>query len=180
MSVTTDRASIVNAALERALHTDQIVAHDGAREVRICAGTACHASGRPAVTAAFRDLLAEQGLADAVRVVETGCHGFCEQGPIVVLQPQGLFYSRVRATDVAGIIAASIAADGIYEKRLYKDPDQRRTRAVRARHPLLRRPEAPCPAPERQDRSVLDRRLPRPGRLHRPRQGARRRTIPRA
>ena len=90
--------------------------------MRICAGTACHASGRPAVTAAFREQLADKGLADTVRVVETGCHGFCEQGPIVLLQPQGLFYSRVRATDVAGIITASIEADGVYEKRLYKHP----------------------------------------------------------
>jgi NADH-quinone oxidoreductase subunit F/NADP-reducing hydrogenase subunit HndC len=119
---TTDRAQSIHVALERALHTDGVVAHDGAREVRICAGTACHASGRPAVTAAFHDQLAELGLADEVHVVETGCHGFCEQGPIVVVQPQGLFYSRVRANDVAGIIAASIASDGIYEKRLYRDP----------------------------------------------------------
>jgi NADH:ubiquinone oxidoreductase subunit F (NADH-binding)/(2Fe-2S) ferredoxin/Pyruvate/2-oxoacid:ferredoxin oxidoreductase delta subunit len=118
----TDRATAIRHALERALHPDGIVAHDDAREVRICAGTACHASGRPAVTAAFREQLAELGLSDTVRVVETGCHGFCEQGPIVVLEPQGLFYPRVRAHDVAGIIAASIASDGIYDKRLYKDP----------------------------------------------------------
>jgi NADH:ubiquinone oxidoreductase subunit F (NADH-binding)/(2Fe-2S) ferredoxin/NAD-dependent dihydropyrimidine dehydrogenase PreA subunit len=123
MSVTgTDRASAIRDALGRALHPDGIVAHDDAREVRICAGTACHSSGRPAVTAAFREQLAELGLSDTVRVVETGCHGFCEQGPIVVLEPQGLFYPRVRANDVAGIIAASIASDGIYDKRLYKDP----------------------------------------------------------
>jgi len=122
MTVTSDRKSVIGAALARALHPDGIVAHDGAREVRICAGTACHSSGRPAVTAAFRDQLAEQGLSDTVRIVETGCHGFCEQGPIVVLQPQGLFYSRVRAADVAGIISSSVVADGIYEKRLYKDP----------------------------------------------------------
>ena len=123
MSLTTaDRATVIREALARALHPDEIVAREGTREVRICAGTACHASGRPAVTAAFRDQLAEQGLSDTVRVVETGCHGFCEQGPIVVLEPRGLFYPRVRAHDVAGIIAASIAADGIYDKRLYKDP----------------------------------------------------------
>jgi NADH:ubiquinone oxidoreductase subunit F (NADH-binding)/(2Fe-2S) ferredoxin/Pyruvate/2-oxoacid:ferredoxin oxidoreductase delta subunit len=123
MSLTIDdRATVIREALARALHPDEIVAREGTREVRICAGTACHASGRPAVTAAFRDQLAEQGLSDTVRVVETGCHGFCEQGPIVVLEPQGLFYPRVRAHDVAGIIAASIAADGIYDKRLYKDP----------------------------------------------------------
>jgi NADH:ubiquinone oxidoreductase subunit F (NADH-binding)/(2Fe-2S) ferredoxin/Pyruvate/2-oxoacid:ferredoxin oxidoreductase delta subunit len=123
MSVTTgDRTSMVQETLRRALHAGEVVAHEGASEVRICAGTACHASGRPAVTAAFRDQLAEKGLSDTVRVVETGCHGFCEQGPIVVVQPRGLFYPRVRASDVAGIIETSIVADGIYQKRLYKDP----------------------------------------------------------
>jgi NADH:ubiquinone oxidoreductase subunit F (NADH-binding)/(2Fe-2S) ferredoxin len=120
--VTGDRVTAVKSALERAHHPAEVVAHEGALEVRICAGTACHASGRPAVTAAFRDQLAEKGLADKVRVVETGCHGFCEQGPIVVVQPKGLFYARVRAADVAGIIEASVTGDGIYEKRLYKDP----------------------------------------------------------
>ena len=76
---------------------------DGAVEVETCAGTACHASGRPAVTAAFREELANRGLADEVVVLETGCHGFCEQGPIVLVQPKGIFYARVRATDVPGI-----------------------------------------------------------------------------
>ena len=123
MSATTgDRASVIQAALERALHADEVIAREGAREVRVCAGGACHAAGRPAVAAAFRDQLAEQGLSDTVRVVETGCHGFCAQGPVVVVQPQGLFYSGVTAGDVAGIIAASVVADGVYDKCLYRDP----------------------------------------------------------
>jgi NADH:ubiquinone oxidoreductase subunit F (NADH-binding)/(2Fe-2S) ferredoxin len=115
-------ATAVMDALHSALRPDGIVAHEGALEVRICAGTACHASGRPAVAAAFRQELADRGLVGDVAVVETGCHGFCEQGPIVVLQPKGIFYARVRPDDVAGIIAASIQGDGFYEKRLYRHP----------------------------------------------------------
>ena len=122
MITVTDKASAIMAGLKRAYQADAVVAHEGALEVRICAGTACHASGRPAVTAAFKEELAARGLADKVRVVETGCHGFCEQGPIVVLQPKGIFYARVRADDVAKIIAASIEGDGFHEKRLYRDP----------------------------------------------------------
>jgi len=70
---------------------------------------------------AFRDELESRGLAGKVRVVETGCHGFCEQGPIVLLQPKGIFYARVRPDDVAKIVAASIEGDEFFEKRLYKD-----------------------------------------------------------
>ena len=124
-AVAGDRTTLVHDALKAAFRPDRVVAHDGAVEVRICAGTACHASGRPAVTAAFRDEIAARGLGDRVAVVETGCHGFCEQGPIVVLQPKGVFYPRVRPDDVAKIVEASIVNDGIYEKRLYKDPQTR-------------------------------------------------------
>jgi NADH:ubiquinone oxidoreductase subunit F (NADH-binding)/(2Fe-2S) ferredoxin len=121
-TLVTERGTAVRDALARAMDPDGVVAHEGAVEVRICAGTACHASGRPAVTAAFKEEFASRGLADRVAVVETGCHGFCEQGPIVVLQPKGIFYAHVRADDVAGIISASIEGDGFYEKRLYKHP----------------------------------------------------------
>ncbi len=101
------------------------VADEANAEVRICAGSACHASGRPAVTASFREELASRGLADSVRLVETGCHGFCEQGPIVVLWPSGVLYPRVRPSDVARIVEASIVNDGLFTKRLYKDPTTR-------------------------------------------------------
>jgi NADH-quinone oxidoreductase subunit F len=117
-----DKTRAIRDALAAALRPEGVVAHQGELEVRICAGTACHASGRPAVTAAFKDELATRGLSDKVRVVETGCHGFCEQGPIVVLQPKGIFYPRVRTDDVAKIVEASIVGDDVVENRLYKDP----------------------------------------------------------
>ena len=117
-----DKTRAIRDALAAALRPEGVVAHRGELEVRICAGTACHASGRPAVTAAFKDELATRGLSDKVRVVETGCHGFCEQGPIVVLQPKGIFYPRVRTDDVAKIVEASIVGDDVVENRLYKDP----------------------------------------------------------
>jgi NADH-quinone oxidoreductase subunit F len=115
-------AQSIDEALAKARDPEAYIADDGKAEIRICAGTACHASGRPAVTAAFREELAARGLADSVRVVETGCHGFCEQGPIVVLRPAGIFYPHVQPDDVGKIVEASVAADGVYQKRLYKDP----------------------------------------------------------
>src|SRR5674476_23549 len=123
MSTTTiDRAAAIQAALAQALHPDSIVAHEGAFEIRICAGTACHASGRLAVRDAVVEELANRGLTAKVAVVETGCHGFCEQGPILVIQPKGIFYPHVRSQDVAAIIEQSVEGDGFVEKRLYRDP----------------------------------------------------------
>jgi len=121
MSTTSVREEQIGAALERAFRPDEVVIRDDRREVRLCAGTACHASGRVAVREAFTEELAERGISD-VAVVETGCHGFCDQGPIVVLQPQGIFYPRVKANQVAKIVEASIAGDGVVDRLLYKDP----------------------------------------------------------
>ena len=91
-------------------------------EIKICAGTACHATGRVALREALKKDLAERGLADEVKVVETGCHGFCEQGPIIVLQPAGIFYPRVKPKDVPEIVETSVIDDGVVERLLYKDP----------------------------------------------------------
>jgi NADH-quinone oxidoreductase subunit F len=112
----------VAAALAAARDPAAVVSDDDAAEIRICGGSACHASGRLAVVAAFHDSLAAHGLTGAVRVVQTGCHGFCEQGPIVVVRPAGVFYPHVRPEDVDAIVAASVADDGVDAKRLYKDP----------------------------------------------------------
>ena len=121
-TTTTDRAAAIQAALAQALHPDSVVAHEGALEIRICAGTACHASGRLGVRDAVVEELANRGLNGKVAFVETGCHGFCEQGPILVIQPKGIFYAHVRPQDVAAIIEQSIEGDGFVEKRLYRDP----------------------------------------------------------
>ncbi len=112
----------VGEALARARDPRAYVTDDARSEIRICAGTACHASGRPAVTAAFRDEIAARGLDGTHRLIETGCHGFCEQGPIVVLWPAGVFYPHVRPEDVPKIVEASVVGDGVYQPRLYKDP----------------------------------------------------------
>ena len=114
--------SAIDEALVRARDRSVYVSDDGHAEIRICGGSACHSSGRLAVVTAFREELATRDLAGTVRVIETGCHGFCEQGPIVTLWPGGTFYPRVRPEDVAKIVEASVVNDGVYEKRLYKDP----------------------------------------------------------
>jgi (2Fe-2S) ferredoxin len=116
------RAARIDAALAAAADKSAYLADDGKAEIRICAGTACHASGRVALREAIKASLEKRGLSDSVRVVETGCHGFCELGPIVVLRPQGLFYPRLKPKDIEEIIATSVVGDGVVERLLYKRP----------------------------------------------------------
>jgi len=112
----------IDKALKTKADQSAYLADDEKTEIRICAGTACHASGRVALRKAVEKTLAERGLTDKVAVVETGCHGFCEEGAIVVVRPQGLFYPRLKPKDIEEVIATSVVGDGIVERLLYKDP----------------------------------------------------------
>ena len=112
----------IDKALKAAKKDEAYLADDNKKEIRICAGTACHASGRVALREAVDKALEQRGLADEVKVVETGCHGFCEQGPIIVLRPQGIFYPRLKARDIDEIVETSIVGDGVVERLLYKHP----------------------------------------------------------
>jgi NADH-quinone oxidoreductase subunit F len=90
--------------------------------VAVCCGTGCIACGGRAVADAFRTEIDARGLGERVRLLTTGCHGFCERGPLVVLRPQGVLYQQVKPEDVAEILETSIEADRIVERLLYVDP----------------------------------------------------------
>lgn len=90
--------------------------------VLICAGTGCISSGSKRVQAALETQLAELGLDKEVKVVETGCHGFCEMGPLVIVYPEGVFYVRVQEEDVKDIVEQHLYKGRIVERLLYKEP----------------------------------------------------------
>ncbi|MCX7779498.1 MAG: NADH-quinone oxidoreductase subunit NuoF [Negativicutes bacterium] len=90
--------------------------------VLICAGTGCTSSGAKKVESAFQEQLAQKGLAKEVKIVETGCHGFCEMGPLVIVYPEGVFYVRVQEDDVADIVETHLLKGRIVERLLYKEP----------------------------------------------------------
>jgi len=94
---------------------------DGAL-ITICSGSGCHAYGCDQVTAAFKEELKKHELQARVEVKATGCHGFCERGPLVVLKPKNILYQRVQVEDVPEIVALSVAKDGIIERLLYEEP----------------------------------------------------------
>jgi len=94
--------------------------------VLICSGAACVSSHSEAVRDALRGEMERQGLSDEVRVVETGCMGPCELGPILLVYPDGAFYVRVRPEDVAEIVEEHFRKGRPVDRLLWTDPAARR------------------------------------------------------
>ena len=90
--------------------------------VTVCGGTGCTTSGGIDVAEAFRQEIKKQKLGSKVTVKTTGCHGFCERGPVIVIKPQGIFYQRVKPGDVPEIISETVLNNKIIERLLYTDP----------------------------------------------------------
>ncbi len=72
--------------------------------VLVCGGTGCTSSGSKSIQTAFNENIEKFGLAEEVKLVQTGCFGLCAEGPVVIVYPDGTFYSRVQADDVAEIV----------------------------------------------------------------------------
>ncbi|MGB2764859.1 MAG: NADH-quinone oxidoreductase subunit NuoF [Candidatus Aminicenantaceae bacterium] len=90
--------------------------------ITICGGTGCHAYGCLKVAEAFKEEIKRQNLQNKVDVRTTGCHGFCERGPIVVIQPEGIFYQRIQLNDIKEVISETIINKKILDRLLYIDP----------------------------------------------------------
>jgi len=88
----------------------------------ICHGTGCASGGSPKVLEAFKEELRKKNLEKEVLVIATGCHGMCEFGPIVVVYPEGTFYSRVNPEDVSEIVEEHLYKGRIVNRLLYKEP----------------------------------------------------------
>lgn len=90
--------------------------------ITVCGGTGCRAYSCEKLIEAFKEELANRGLSDKVRLLVSGCHGFCELGPLVVIGPQGIFYNRVTPEDAKDVIEETIQKGNVIDKLLYKDP----------------------------------------------------------
>ncbi len=91
------------------------------RTVLVCQGTGCISGGGDAILGALRAELAKQGVSHAA-VDFTGCHGFCQQGPNVVVEPDGVFYTHVEVEDAAEIVASHLQNNKPVERLFYRDP----------------------------------------------------------
>ena len=90
--------------------------------ITLCSGSACHASGSGEVAAAIEEEIEKQGLSSEVDVRRTGCHGFCERGPIIVIHPEEICYFNIEPKDVPEIISETIKEKKVIERLLYTDP----------------------------------------------------------
>lgn len=92
------------------------------KHILVCGGTACVASNSVKLQEAFQKALEENGLSAAVKLIQTGCHGFCENGPIVTVYPENTFYVHVKAGDAKTIVEQHIMKGEVVESLLYMDP----------------------------------------------------------
>ena len=89
--------------------------------VLICGGTGCTSSGSQSIQDAFVEQLEKNGLTDEIKIVQTGCFGLCALGPVVIVHPDGTFYSRVTSEDVAEIVSEHLLKGRIVERLVYTD-----------------------------------------------------------
>jgi NADH-quinone oxidoreductase subunit F len=88
----------------------------------ICGGTGCHASGSLTVKKALVEELDKRGLAEEIKLVETGCNGFCAQGPIMVVYPEGIVYMQIKTEDVPELVEEHLVKGRPLARLFYKEP----------------------------------------------------------
>ena len=104
-------------------HDPKAPPHEGVtHHLMVCGDTGCFSAGGKPLAAALEQELAKHNLTKSVRLVVTGCHGFCEIGPLVTVYPQNLFYTRVQAADAAEIVEKTVIGGEVIDRFLYQIP----------------------------------------------------------
>ena len=89
--------------------------------VLVCGGTGCTSSGSQKIMEKLKEELAKQGLTDEVAVVQTGCHGLCALGPIMIVYPDAAFYSMVKEEDIPEIVSEHLLKGRVVKRLLYQE-----------------------------------------------------------
>ncbi|MEG2082445.1 MAG: NAD(P)H-dependent oxidoreductase subunit E, partial [Oscillospiraceae bacterium] len=92
--------------------------------IMVCGGTGCTSSGSGKIIEAFNKEIAAVGLNEEVKVIQTGCFGLCALGPIVVIYPEGSFYSMVKVEDVKEIVDEHLLKGRVVTRLLYDETVQ--------------------------------------------------------
>ena len=90
--------------------------------VLICGGTGCTSSNSPAIRKKMEESLTAHGLAEEIKVVQTGCFALCALGPIMIVYPEGVFYSRVTVDDVEEIVENHLLKGRVVDRLVYNEP----------------------------------------------------------
>ena len=91
--------------------------------ITLCSGSACLATGSGEVASILEAELEKQGLNDQVEIRKTGCHGYCERGPITIIHPEDISYFQIQPKDVPEIISETIKEKKVIDRLLYTDPE---------------------------------------------------------
>lgn len=94
------------------------------RSVMVCGGTGCTSSDSNQIIAKLNQEIAGHGIQRQVEVVRTGCFGLCELGPVVIVYPEGIFYSRVEVQDIPKLVETHLLQGKPYEKKIYEKTKQ--------------------------------------------------------
>lgn len=91
-------------------------------QIRLCRGSSCAASGASTIADALERCIKDNRLEKKVKLITTGCHGLCEMGPIVIVNPGDTLYARVKIEDIEDIVQQHILKGEIIERLVYHDP----------------------------------------------------------
>ncbi|HIZ80083.1 MAG TPA: NADH-quinone oxidoreductase subunit NuoF [Candidatus Lachnoclostridium stercorigallinarum] len=89
--------------------------------VLVCGGTGCTSSGSQKIMEKLKEELEKQGLSDEVAVIQTGCHGLCALGPIMIVYPDASFYSMVKEEDIPEIVSEHLLKGRVVKRLLYQE-----------------------------------------------------------
>ncbi len=113
----------VSMAIRRGNASDLLMPGEGdSTYLLLCGGTGCQATGSVRVRDALLEEIDKRGLSDTYKVVETGCNGFCAQGPVMVVQPDGIFYEKLKADDAPEIVEEHLVNGRFVERLMFVDP----------------------------------------------------------
>lgn len=91
----------------------------------LCAGTGCVASGTMKTRAALQEELKKRGLEEEIKLVLTGCNGYCAEGPVMVVYPDEVFYQKVTVEDVPALVEEHFLKGRPYQKLMFKEPEKK-------------------------------------------------------
>ncbi|MFZ2196744.1 MAG: NADH-quinone oxidoreductase subunit NuoF [Thermodesulfovibrionales bacterium] len=91
----------------------------------LCAGTGCVASGTMKVKAALQEELKKRGLEEEIKLVLTGCNGYCAEGPVMVVHPDEIFYQRLTVEEIPTLVEEHFLKGRPYQKLMFKEPEKK-------------------------------------------------------
>ena len=106
--------------------------------IAICAGMGCLSLSNSSVISAFEEEVSKKDLKDRVDIRATGCHGYCEKGPLVVIYPEEICYMEVTPKDVPEIVSQTVLGKKVIDRLIYADPDTGEKAAIQSEIPFYK------------------------------------------